>query len=365
MVKAAICRDFKQALSVEDITLDAPQANEVSVKLAACAICHSDIFYMDGAWGGVLPAVYGHEASGTIEAVGSLVTNYKVGEKVLVTLIRSCGHCHSCLQGEQVLCSHDFPRESNSALKDKNGKSITQGLRTAAFAEKVVVDQSQIVHLRDNQGESDIPMDVASLLSCGVITGLGAVVNTAKMRFGASVVVIGCGGVGLNTIQGARLAGAAEIIAVDIEPEKLKIAEKFGATIGLNPKEGDLRAMIKKATAGKMADYVFVTVGAKQAFDQAPSLIGRKGKVVLVGMPPTGVTSEYDPSMIAALGQEVIGSKMGDTILPLDIPNLLTLYRQGRLKLDELVSNRYPLSEINQAIDEVRKGKVLRNVIIF
>ena len=200
--KAAVCRAFGAPLTVETVELAEPGPGEVLIRTAACAICHSDIFYVDGAWGGDLPAVYGHEAAGVIEAVGPGVTRLKVGDHVAATLIRNCGFCPACTEGAPVFCEEVFPLDRLSPLHDSAGKPIVHGLRTGAFAEHMVVDQSQAVAI-----PNDMPLDSAALIACGVLTGMGAVVNTAGVKPGSSVVVIGCGGVGLNSIQGARLAG--------------------------------------------------------------------------------------------------------------------------------------------------------------
>ncbi len=359
-VKAAVCRTFGTPLVIEEIEIAAPRAGEIKVKLSACAICHSDILYAEGAWGGELPAVYGHEAAGVVEAVGPGVTTVAPGDHVVVTLIRSCGHCHYCAQGALVACETTFPLDENTPLASGSGEALGHGLRTGAFAEYVVVDASQAVSI-----PKDIPMESASLLACGVITGLGAVVNTAKVEPGSNVVVIGTGGVGLNAVQGAALCGATEIIAVDLADDKLEAALKFGATSTINPAKEDTGEAVRARTSGRGADYVFVTVGAKAAFDQSYSLMGPTGTVVLVGMPASGVMSEIDPGSIAAYGQNIIGSKMGSARIQVDIPNLVSLYQQGRLKLDELVTGRYALEDINEAIDSVKRGEALRNVILF
>ena len=227
-MKAAVCREFNKPLQIEDITIAQPQEGEVRVKLAACAICHSDITYMDGGWGGTLPLVLGHEAAGVVVETGTGVRNIQVGDHVLGTLIRSCGHCADCENGEPFICSTFFPIDVDSRLTSEKGEKVGQGLHTGAFAEEVVVDQSQLVTL-----PKDFPLDAASLLSCGVITGLGAVVNTAEVEYGSSVVVIGCGGVGLNAVQGAALVNAAPIIALDLVEEKLPAAGEFGREEGL------------------------------------------------------------------------------------------------------------------------------------
>ena len=359
-MKAAVCREFGQPLLIEDIQIAPPQEGEIKVKITACAICHSDIFYAEGAWGGPLPAVYGHEAAGVVEQVGAGVNTLKPGDHVVVTLIRACGHCHYCAQGVPVTCETQFPLDAHSPLTTPAGESIVHGLRSGAFAEYVVVHASQAVAIR-----KDIPLDAASLLACGVITGFGAVVNTAAMRPGSHVVVIGAGGVGLNCIQGAALAGASTIIAIDIAESKRKAALSFGAHHSLDARHPDLVQQVQVLTGGRGADYVFVSVGAKAAFQQAFALASRAGAIVLVGIPPDGVTTDMDPGTVASLNQRILGSKMGSARIQIDIPYLIRLYQQGRLKLDELITGRYPLEQINDAIASVSRGEALRNVIVF
>jgi S-(hydroxymethyl)glutathione dehydrogenase / alcohol dehydrogenase len=360
-MKAAICREFGKPLTIEEVDLAPPGPGEVRVKLAACAICHSDITFADGGWGGTLPAVYGHEAAGLVTEVGAGVSHLLVGDHAVVTLIRSCGQCVACSAGRQVLCETTFPLDKKSPLTLRaTGESLVHGLRTAAFAEEVVVHASQAVAI-----PNDVPLDAAALLACGVLTGAGAVLNTAGVRAGESVVVIGTGGVGLNAIQGAVIAGASPIIALDLSKAKRQAALEFGATTAFDPTDPGLADMIRAVNGGRLADYVFVTVGAKAAFDQAGGLIGKGGSVVLVGMPPSGVTAGYDPGWFAADEQRIIGSKMGSGRVRIDIPRLVRHYQQGRLKLDELITQRYPLEEINEAIGAVKRGEALRNVIVF
>ena len=356
-IRAAICHEFGQPLTVETVELRAPGPGEVEVTLDACAICHSDLTYIDGGWGGALPAVYGHEAAGTVSAVGTGVEGFETGSKVLVTLIRSCGRCPTCAGGRPVLCTN--PAMPGSPLSMADGGTLEQGLKTAAFAERVVVEQSQLAPLPDG-----VPMEAAALLSCGVITGIGAAVNTARIRPGEVVVVIGAGGVGLNAIQGARLAGAARIIAVDTLPEKLDAAKQFGATDGILASDPKPWSAAKKI-AGRGADAVLVTVGAIPVYDTAARYLGPGGRLVAVGMPHSGATSTYEPVILAATGQRLEGSLMGDTVLVRDIPWLADLYLQGRLQLDELISGRWTLDQINEAIADTRTGAARRNVIVF
>jgi len=357
-IKAAVCHKFGEPLVVEDVLLRDPGPGEVMVDLAACAICHSDISYADGGWGGALPAVYGHEAAGRISAVGSGVSTYAPGDTVLVTLLRACGTCPACTTARPAYCQTPYDRR-HGPITTTTGEMLEHGLSTGAFAEKVVVDQSQIAPI-----PADIPLDAASLLSCGVITGIGAVVNTAGVRPGQIVVVIGAGGIGLNAIQGARIAGAARIIAVDLTEEKLEIAREFSATDGvLATQEKPWKSAFR--AAGRGADAVFVTVGAIPAFNRAMRFLGPGGRMFMVGMPHSGEKADYEPVVVAALGQGMIGTKMGDAVLSRDIPWLVDLYRQGRLKLDELISGRWPLDQINEAIADTRSGAARRNVIIF
>jgi S-(hydroxymethyl)glutathione dehydrogenase/alcohol dehydrogenase len=237
-----------------------PRQGEVEVTLAACAICHPDLHFIEGAWGGTLPAIYGHEVAGIVTGTGDGVSDARIGQRVLVTLIRACGTCRCCSDGRPVIC--EYAADSASPLALPDGTPVTQGMKTGAFAEKVVVDASQLAPL-----PADIALDMAALLACGVITGTGAVFTTAAMPAVATALVIGTGGVGLNTIQGARIAGAGRIIAMDVAPEKLQAARDFGATDGVLASDPDARAQIRAPTAGRGADHVFVTVGAVVAWE--------------------------------------------------------------------------------------------------
>lgn len=357
-VRAAVCHEFGKPLVIEEVELAAPGAGEVEVKLAACAICFSDISYLDGGWGGTLPAVYGHEAAGHVTRLGPGVTGFAEGDPVIVTLIRACGSCPSCATGHPTTCETPYDRDKGP-LKTLSGGTLHHGLKTGAFAERAVVHQSQIVKI-----PGTIPLESASLLSCGVITGVGAVVNTGKVRPGEVVVVIGAGGVGLNAIQGARIAGASRIVAVDMTEGKLAAAREFGATDGILATDPRPWKRLHEI-AGRMADAVFVTVGAIPAFDVAPRYLAAHGRMVMVGMPHSGAMSSYEPVIIAALAQGMLGSVMGDTVLARDIRWMVDLYEQGRLKLDELISGRWKLEEINEAIADTRSGAARRNVIVF
>lgn len=358
-VRAAVCRDFGQPLAVEELTLAAPGPGEVRVKLGAVAICHSDVSYADGDWGGDLPAVWGHEAAGTIVEVGDSV-GFSVGDQVVVTLIRSCGECTRCQRGAEVACDTMFALDEQSPLTDDDGAPIAHGMRTAAFAEEVVVHASQIVPL-----DGEIPLPSAALLACGVITGVGAVLNTAKVEPGSTVLVLGCGGVGLNVVQGAALARASTIVAVDFQPAKLDLAIHLGATHAHNLGDGPVASVLAELTDGLMADYVFVATGAPSALAGANDLVATMGAIVIVGMPATGIEGHFDPGSLAGQNQRILGSKMGTSVIARDIPTLLQRYQDGELELDGLVSRTFALDEVNEAMDEVRSGAALRNVIVF
>ncbi|NHQ73843.1 zinc-binding dehydrogenase [Roseovarius gahaiensis] len=357
-IKAAVCHAFGQPLVIEEVQLRAPHMGEVEVTLDAVAICHSDISFADGAWGGSLPAIYGHEAAGRVTALGAGVTGLQEGDPVIVTLIRACGACPSCGAGRPTGCETPYDGD-HGPLSTKDGGTLHQAMACGAFAEKVVVDHSQVVKI-----PGDMAMDAASLLACGVITGVGAVINAAGLRAGQDVVVIGAGGVGLNAIQGARIAGARRIVAVDMSAEKLADAQSFGATDGVLASEPEPWEVAKQAM-GRGADAVLVTVGAEKVYDQAALYLAGGGKVIMVGMPATGAQSTYEAGNFAATGQSMVGSKMGDVVIRRDIPWMIDLYQQGRLKLDELISKRWSLDQINAAIADTKSGRARRNVIMF
>lgn len=359
-MKAAVCHAFGQPLEIEDVNLATASRGQVRVDLAACAICHSDISFIDGSWGGALPAVYGHEAAGVVAEVGPGVSDYSIGDRVLVTLIRACGACGNCQGGHPTDCSDPYDRMSQSPITDAAGQKIEQGMATGAFAQSVVVDHSQLALLPDT-----IDLKVASLLACGAITGLGAVINAAKVPNGANVAVVGAGGVGLNAVQGCAINGADKIIALDLDQAKLDGAREFGATHGVIAADADVADQIRAITDGRGVDYVFVTVGAIQAFQGALDYLAPRGELVMVGMPPTGAEMTLEPVNIASASQVLRGTKMGDAVLQRDIPKLLDWYAQGLLKLDELVAGEYPLEKINDAIAATKAGSAGRNIIVF
>ncbi len=357
-IQAAVCRAFGEPLALETLLLDAPQRDEVEVDVRAVAICHSDIHFAQGAWGGRLPALYGHEAAGVVRRVGEGVESVAPGDRVVVTLMRSCGACFFCARGDRAYCDATFRLNREGPLHTLAGERVVQAMNTGAFAERVLVHVSQLAPI-----PASVPFAVGALLGCGVITGYGAVVNTARVEPGASVVVIGVGGVGLNAVQGARIAGANPVIAVDLSDSKLAASHAFGATHALRADAPDLPEQVRALTSGRGADYAFVTVGATSAIEQSMSLIRRAGTSVMVGIPASGATITLDPVTISSEGQRLIGTKMGATRLPFDIPALVGLYGTGALRLDELVTGRFALADINEAIGQVVRGETLRNVV--
>ena len=359
-MKAAVCYEPGKPLLIEDIVIDPPQPGEVKVRLAATAICHSDIHVIRGDWNGKFPVVVGHEAAGVVEEVGENVTLAAPGDNVVVSLLRSCGRCFYCVKGLSNHCDGTFALQTESRLRNKRGEIVYQGIRTAAFAEYAIVDQSQVVQVPQR-----IPLDLAALLACGVITGVGAVVNTAQVKPGSNVVVIGLGGVGLNAVQGALLAGAGQIAAIDIVDMKSAAARIFGATRTLNSNRDDARQVVLDLTGGRGADYVFVTVGNTTAVSQGITMLRRAGTLVIVGMPPAGATAPLRVGDITEYGLRILGSFVGSSSLRTDVPWLIDLYEQGRLKLDELITARYSLDQVNEAIEATERGEAIRNVIVW
>jgi alcohol dehydrogenase len=352
-------------LKIEEVELRAPGPGEVLVRMGAAGLCHSDLSVINGDRPRPTPMALGHEAAGVVEALGPGVDDLVKGDHVVLIFIPSCGHCAPCAEGRPALCEPGAAANTAGTLMSgerrifRDGKPIHHHMGCSAFAEAAVVSRRSVVKI-----DRELPLEEAALFGCAVLTGVGAVVNTGRVRPGETVVVIGAGGVGLNAIQGARLAGAARIIAVDTSEAKRAVALDFGATdfvLASEPKPWSIARKI----AGRGADAVFVTVGAIPAYDNATRYLAPSGRMVMVGMPHSGATSTYEPVMIAATGQAMIGSLMGDTVLARDIRWMVDLYAQGRLKLDELISGRWSLEQINDAIADTRSGAARRNVILF
>ena len=358
MPRAAVCHAFSAPLAVEEVTLDPPGPDEVRVRVTACAICHSDVAYAAGAWGGELPAVFGHEACGIVVETGPGVAAVAAGDRVVVSLVRSCGACARCREGAPALCAARFRLDDLSPIRLGDGRRAAQGMRCGALADEAVVHASQAVPVPD-----DVPDTSACLIACAVMTGYGAAVRDAGIGPGSTVIVLGAGGVGLNAVQGAALAGAGEVIAVDVSAAKLAAATVFGATLGIDATVTDPVAAVADHTGGG-ADAVIVTAGSAAAVDQGLACLRRGGTLVCVGMPPSGELARFDPGALAHDGKRIAGSKLGSARPAQDVPRIAALYREGRLRLDELVTATYPLGEINEAVAAMRRGEAIRNVIL-
>jgi NDMA-dependent alcohol dehydrogenase len=358
-VKAAVCYELGKPLVVEEIDIDPPKKGEVKVKIAATAVCHSDIHFFKGELPGEPPFVGGHESAGYVDEIGEGVTGFKKGDPVLLSLLISCGKCKFCRSGRSHLCDTVFPLDKETRMHNKKGQDLAMLIKTASFAEYTIVDQSQLVKL-----PADMPLDSACLLACGAITGFGAVVNRARVEPMSSCVIVGVGGVGLNSVQGAAISGAYPIIAVDVSDKKLQAAKTFGATHTINSSKVDAVKKIQEMTGGG-ADYVFVTVGITAVMEQSLDMTCAGGTLVLVGLAKYTDMAKFSPVTITRFEKTIMGSFMGSTQLHLEIPKLVALYQAGIFKLDELITKRYPLEQINEAIDTVVKGEALRNVIVF
>ena len=370
-IRAAVSRGVGIPTGIEDVHLAAPGPDEVRVAIEACAVCHSDLSYLDGTWATSFPLVLGHEATGRVLeiGVGSVTgtrtgTDLAVDDPVVISLIRTCGTCRACLRGHDVACTGEIALNTTSPLTAADGTALIQGLAVGAFAEQVVVHRSQVVVLPD-----DVDPVAASLLGCGVLTGSGAVTNTARVSAGDGVVVVGCGGVGIGAIQAARLAGAHPIVAVDPSADKRQAALGFGATHTADPSRGDpstgdLATVITEATGGHLADHVLVTTGAPAALDGAIDLLAPMGQLVIVGMAGDDVTIDVAPSWLAAANKSILGSKMGTARVAVDVPALIEHHRAGRLDLAGMVSTTHTLDDIDRAFDEVWRGDVVRTVVL-
>lgn len=358
-MKAAVLYAPNQPLVIEDIEIDEPQANEVLIKTKATGVCHSDLHFMEGKWMYPMPVVLGHESAGVVEKVGTGVTNVKVGDRVVIAFVQSCGNCDRCTTGRPVLCTNGQSLNRMGRIK-LNGQPIMQFAGMGAFAEYQLVSNRACVKVPDG-----VPMEVASLVGCSVMTGVGAVTNTVKLQVGQTVAVIGCGGVGLNIIQGAKLAGASRIIAVDMLESKLAAAKEFGATDVVDASSGDAVAQVSAMTGGGV-DYAFEAIGLMKTASQAFEMARRGGQAVIVGMLPLGEQLTIPNAGMAFLGEKgIVGSYYGSTRQTYDMPWLMELYRQKRLKIDELITRTYELGQINEAYDALKGGEVNRSVITF
>ena len=358
-MKAAVLYAPNQPLVIEDIEVDEPQANEVLIKTSATGVCHSDLHFMEGKWMYPMPVVLGHESAGIVEKVGPGVANVKAGDRVVVAFVQSCGQCDRCTTGRPVLCTNSQSLNRIGRIK-LNGNPMMQFAGMSAFAEYQLVSARACVKVPDG-----VPLEAAALVGCSVMTGVGAVTNTVKLQVGQTVAVIGCGGVGLNIIQGAKLAGASRIIAVDMLESKLAAAKEFGATDVVDASSGDAVQQVMSLTGGGV-DYAFEAIGLMKTAQQAFMMARRGGQAVIVGMLPLAEELTIPQAGMSFLGEKgIVGSYYGSTRQTYDMPWLMELYRQKRLKIDELISRTYKLEQINEAYDALKAGEVNRSVIVF
>ena len=362
-VSAAVLYDTKKPVVVEDVELLEPGPGEVLVRWKANGVCHSDLHVITGDYPHPLPVVLGHEAAGVVEKVGAGVATVTPGDHVCSSYIPSCGKCWYCIGGQPTMCAlRDKPRwfmlDGTSRLR-KNGTSLHHYLQVAGYATHSVLPEVSVIPIR-----KDAPLDVACLVSCGVLAGAGPVFNRAKVPPGASVAVWGCGGVGLNTIQAARLVGAGKVIAVDVMPQKLKWAEEFGATHCVDASREDPVARVQAIAGGGGVDFAFEVVGLQKTVEQALLSTHRGGMAVVVGVCPAGTRLSIDPALF--LQQRTLtGTSFGGGHQRTDVPMLIDLFMDGRYRLRELISRRMPLSEINEAFYLLRQGEVKRSVIVY
>ena len=360
-MKAAVLREVNVPLEVEEVQVDAPGPREVLIRTGASGVCHSDLHYVEGSYSIPKPAILGHEAAGIVEAVGEQVYYLKPGDTVIMCLSVFCGHCEFCLRGQPVLCTRtDVVRSPDQPPRlRKGGEGITQMAQLGSYAEMMLVHENACVKVRE-----DIPMDRLALIGCGATTGLGAVLNTAAVEPGSTVCVVGCGGVGLNCIQGAALAGALRIIAVDTMETKLTMAREFGATDVIDASSGDVVQRIRDLTDDGV-DYSFEAIGLKQTAEQCYQMLRPGGTATVIGMIPEGTMIEIDAGGFLRRERKLQGSSMGSNRFRTDMPRYIEFYLQGRLKLDELVSQHMKLEQINEAFADMKGGNVARSVILF
>ncbi|MBI4588839.1 MAG: Zn-dependent alcohol dehydrogenase [Candidatus Rokubacteria bacterium] len=365
-MKASILPDQNTPLVIEEVTLDAPKAGEVLVRIAASGVCHSDLSVIDGTLPLPTPIVLGHEGAGVVETVGPGVTSVKAGDHVVLSWRPQCSRCAYCLRGQPYLCDVAIQTGLAGAMLDgtrrlrRGADELFHMTQTACMAEYAVVPESGAIAI-----DPDIPLDKAALVGCAVTTGVGAVFNTAKVEPGASVAVFGVGGVGLSVVQGCRIVGADPIVAVDLLDAKLEAAGRLGATHTVNAQSGDAPARIRDLTGGQGADYAFEAIGNPDVVNQAYDSVRRGGKVVVIGV--ANMMAQITVPHLTLVLQEkaVLGSCYGSARPQVDMPRLLRLYKAGRLKLDEMVTRTYRLEEVNQAFEDLRKGVNLRGVLVF
>lgn len=363
LINAAVVRELHAPLKVEAVDMDKPWGHEVLVRTVATGVCHSDLHVVDGLLNINLdrPMVLGHEASGVVEAVGSDVTTVRPGDHIVACLSGFCGTCKQCLSGHPNVCTGGIVTrpESGPPRLSQNGQPFRQFNAIGSFADHMLLHENSLVRI-----EPEIPMDRAALLSCGVLTGVGAALRSAGLQAGQTVAVFGCGGVGLSIVQGARIGGARQIIAVDQFDSKLEMAKALGATHVVNSSQDDPVRAVRALAGGAGVDHAFEAVGTAKLVRQAIESLAIRGTATIVGVLPADAFIEF-PWMAIRPECKVQTSRMGSNQFRTDIPNYLEFYRQGRLKLDEMVSRRGRLGDINEAFRAMKAGEVARMVLMF
>jgi len=359
-MRAAVLHSIPGDLVIEDVAVDTPARREVRIRTAAAGLCHSDLHFLEGKYPYLTPVVMGHESAGVVEEVGEDVTYVKPGDHVITCLSVFCGHCEYCLSGRPSLCQAPERNRADheGSRLSLNGAPVSQLINCGSFAEEMLVHENALVKIRD-----DMPLDGAALIGCGVTTGLGAVFRTARIEAGSTVAVIGCGGIGLNCVQGAAIAGASRIIAVDLNETKLKMAEQFGATDLVDAGAGDPIAQVQALTGGGV-EYSFEAIGLKQTAEQAFAMLRPGGTATVIGMIPFGVSIELN-GFEFLMEKKIQGSNMGSNRFRVDMPRYVDMYLDGRLKLDELVSARIGLDDVNDGFEAMKRGDIARSVIVF
>lgn len=362
--KAVVCREWKKPVTVEEIEVEAPRRDEVMVKIAACGVCHSDLSATNGVLPIPPPSVLGHEGAGHVVELGEGVTELAEGDTIVASWIPMCGTCRYCVSGKVWLCDRTAAAitmpDGTSRLKDASGNPLNHFASTSVMAEYAVLHKDACVKI-----DPDVPLDRAALVGCGVMTGVGAALNTARVEPGSSAAVIGCGGIGLNVIQGAALAGANTIVAVDTADNKLEFARQFGATHTINPKsDGDPVAKVMGLVPGGV-DYAFECIGLGATITQAYNMICKGGKAVVVGVSPMTESVTLNAMMMPFQEKVLTGSMYGSARPHFDFPKFLALYKAKKLKLDELVTHTYSIDEAPRAFSDLEKGVNARGVIVF
>jgi S-(hydroxymethyl)glutathione dehydrogenase/alcohol dehydrogenase len=361
-MKAAVLHEIGQPLRVEDVELDSPGEFEVHIRVGAAGICRSDLHYIQGDQRVPLPIVLGHEGSGTVLDVGEKVTRVVPGDRVILSFVPNCGRCRFCLVGKPNLC--DEHGATGTAMFDgttrlhKEGTRIAHMGKVACFAEEAVVPESGCIPVT-----KDLPLSHAALIGCSVTTGVGAALYTAAVEPGSDVVVVGAGGVGLNVIQGCRLAGASKIIVIDIQEGKLEFATKFGATHTINPSVQDPVERVFQLTKGRGANYAFEVFGSSQTVELAYSVTGKGGTLVVVGLAPIGDAAAISPVDLVRHEKTIKGCYYGSSRAHLDMLTMVELYQSGRINIDDLVAREYHLEDINTALADLANGEIGRGVI--